>query len=113
MARAHGAETRAPCRLSLGWSAPSLLVSFEEVFLLLGFGDGPLGQPLQFGPTLHQGVVRQGLLGPLLALAEGVEAVAELPGDLGPGTETLDNDCRGHITASLEDPNQLVDDFPD
>ena len=70
------------------------------------------GQAGDLGPALHQAVVGQRLGGALLALAEGVEAVAEFAGDLGLAAELRDQRGRGAFAAASEDADQVMDHLP-
>jgi len=61
---------------------------------------------------LHQPVVSHGLGGALLALAQGIEAVAQLPGGFGLAAELgHDRGCRA-FAAGFELADELMHHFP-
>ena len=66
-------------------------------------------QPHDFGPALNEPVVSERIHCALLALAQGVEAIGQLAGDLGLGAQCMQR-RGGALAAGTEHTNQLVDD---
>src|SRR5437016_1715994 len=70
------------------------------------------GEAGDLGPALHQSVVGQGLGRPFLSLADRVETIGQLAGDLGLGAEPRQK-CRGGAFATgLQRADQLVPYLP-
>src|SRR5437870_3504540 len=68
----------------------SWLISFEETGLFSARPAALAGEARDLGPALHEGVVRQRVARSLLPLADGVEPIGELAGDLGLAAELAD-----------------------
>jgi len=71
-----------------------------------------LRQPRNFPPTLHQRIIRKGVIRKLLALADGVEPVRQLAGYIGPTAQLCGHLRRLHFTAGFQHPDQVMDGFP-
>jgi hypothetical protein len=72
----------------------------------------PLGQAGNLGPALHQAIIGQPFGGPFLPFTEGIEAVGQLPGGIGPAPQFGRQGCRRPLPL-LQGPQQLVYHLPD
>ena len=100
--------TRSWLVMAMGYSSFS-----SNIVACAGRGCAALaGEARDLGPALHQAVVGERLGRPLLALAEGVEAVAEFAGDLGLAAELRDERRRSAFAAGFERADQVMDHLP-
>ena len=73
---------------------------------------GFLGQAADLRPALDQAVVGQGFGGAFLALAEGVQAVAQLAGGLGLSAQLCRECGRSSLAPGFQHPNEVMDHLP-
>src|SRR5271157_2811957 len=74
-----------------------------------GLGPGELGQ---FRPGDDQAIIRQRLLGPLLAFANRVEAIGEVPSGLGHAPQLVHQRGGGRLAVVLERADQVLGRLP-
>src|SRR3989442_1481094 len=90
----------------------SWLTSFEEPTLFGGWLGALAAETHDLGPTLHEAVVGDRLGGALPPLADCVEPIGQLTGDLGLAAELANQLRRRSFAARSQHADQVVDHLP-